>query len=276
MATVTVAVLVARWTDMTLRATGSPGVLPDVPASALAVLTMFGIYEATIILRFARRIWHRRQYRVLWRFPVALPVRVDGVPARCLDLHQRGAAVTLDVHGTEVPPRDTRTDVAVPYRIEIDVPMVDGTVRVAKGRLTAASTRPIGDRSVRVGGQVQWDDTGSREAVIEHCYVVQPYGARRALLARRAPRFALQLDALVDGKRARTVDVSEFGAAFTLRRHSPALAVPIRVSIRLPGGRVVTGRFRPLNRRTTGRTERIGGEMEWTDTDWIGMLAEAG
>jgi hypothetical protein len=121
---------------------------------------------------------------------------------------------------------------------------------------------------------VQWDDVASREAIIEHCYVVQPYGARRALLARRAPRYQVRLRARIDGQRARTIDVSEFGAAFTMHRNSLALSVPVRVSVSLADGRVVTGRFRALNRVPTGRDERIGGEMEWVDTDWIAALAD--
>jgi hypothetical protein len=44
------------------------------------------------------------------------------------------------------------------------------------------------------------------------------------------------------------------------------------VTVRLPNGRVVSGRFRPLNRNTSGRWLRVGGEMEWQDTDWIVAL----
>jgi hypothetical protein len=109
--------------------------------------------------------------------------------------------------------------------------------------------------------------------VIERCYVVEPYGARRALLARRAPRHGVRLRARVDGARAHTVDVSEFGAAFRLRRSELALSVPVPVRVSLPGGRVVHGRFRPLNRSTSGRWTRVGGEMEWRDTDWLASLA---
>lgn len=66
--------------------------------------------------------------------------------------------------------------------------------------------------------------------------------------------------------------MSEFGAAFRMRRRGPALSVPVPVTVRLPGGRVVHGRFRPLNRSKDGRDLRIGGEMEWRDTDWIATL----
>jgi hypothetical protein len=150
--------------------------------------------------------------------------------------------------------------------------VIDGSTRVARGTLSPTNVRPVGDGAIRIGGLVQWDDLASREAVIERCYVVEPYGARRALLARRAPRFGVQMGARVDGTRARTVDVSEFGAAFRMRRRDLALSVPVAVTVHLPGGRVVHGRFRPLNRSVSGRTLRVGGEMEWRDTDWLASL----
>jgi len=267
LAGVTLTVLIARWTDTLLRARGHAGVLPEVPAVALLVLTLFGLVEAAIILRFTHRMWIRRQYRQLWRFPVALPARLAGATARCMDLHQRGAAVAVDA--AAFPEGFERER---PLRLELEVGLVDGTIRIARGQLSPTSIRAIGDGAVRVGGPVQWDDLDSREAVIERCYVVEPYGARRALLSRRAPRYGVRLRARVDGVRARTVDISEFGAAFRMRRRNIALSVPVPVTIRLPEGRIVHGRFRPLNRSVSGRTLRVGGEMEWRDTDWIATL----
>jgi hypothetical protein len=146
---------------------------------------------------------------------------------------------------------------------------------VARGRLSPANARPVGDDAVRIGGPVRWDDRASREAVIEHCYVVQPYGARRQMLARVAPRHQVRLRATLGTARAHTVDVSEFGAAFTLRRGDLALSVPVAASILLPDGRIVAGRFRPVNRLAARRAVRIGGEMEWQDVDWIAALGAA-
>jgi cellulose synthase (UDP-forming) len=266
LAAITVSVIVVRWTDVTLRATGAPGLLREVPTAALFVLTLFGLVEAVIIARFARRMWIRRQYRQLWRFPVALPARLGGAPGRCMDLHQRGAAIAVEATTAPSLTEDR------PLLLELDVERIDGSVHVARGRLQPTSMRHVGDGAVRIGGPVQWDDQVSREAVIERCYIVEPYGARRALLARRAPRFGVRLRARVDGRRAHTVDVSEFGAAFRLRRGALPLSVPVPVTVQLPSGRVVTGRFRPLNRSTNGRWLRVGGEMEWQDTDWLATL----
>jgi len=274
--TVTVMVLVVRWADVTLRGTGQPGLLPEVPISALVVVTLFGVYESTIILRFARRAWRRRQYRVLWRFPLAQTARAAGFPARCLDLHQRGASVVVDASDAEHLQLDRQPGQGGPLLLEIDVPRLDGHVHVARGRLSPASAHPVGDGAVRIGGSVQWDDRASREAVIEHCYVVQPYGARREVLSRIAPRHRVRLDATLGTMRAHSVDVSEFGAAFTLRRGDLALSIPVAASIMLPDGRIVAGRFRPLNRLASRRSVRIGGEMEWQDVDWIAALGASG
>ncbi len=253
------------------RAAGSPGILPDVPPLALFVLTLFGLIEVSIILRFAQRMWVRRQYRTLWRFPVAMPARLAGTPGRCMDLHQRGAAITIDAQAGQEALE------ASPFLlVELEVARLDGSEHVARGRMQPTSVRRVGDGALRIGGPVQWDDLASRQAVIERCYDVEPYGDRRSILARRAPRYSVRLSARVGGMRARTVDVSEFGAALLVRARDVTLSVPVPISVRLPDGRVVVGRFRPLDLSTTGRRLRVGGEVKWRDTDWIAQLAPAG
>jgi cellulose synthase (UDP-forming) len=271
---VTLTVLTLRWTDTLLRTLGRDGFLPEVPSIALIMITGFVLIEALIILTFARRVWVRRQYRTLWRFPVALPARLAGGPARCMDLHQRGAAVAVDEAMLPAPLRATTASVpdTLHLPLEIDVQLADGDMRTARGRLQPRSVRPIGDGAVRIGGPVTWDDAASRTAVIERCYVVEPYGARRALLKRRAIRHPVRLQAQVGGFRARTSDVSEFGAALVLRRRSLPLSVPVPIAVRLPDGRTVHGRFHPLNRSVGRDGLRIGGEVEWRDTDWIATL----
>jgi hypothetical protein len=263
-----------RSTDTLLRTLGGDGFLPEVPPVALIMITGFVVIEASIILTFAHRVWVRRQYRTLWRFPVALSARFSGSPARCMDLHQRGAAVAIDA--TELPAalRDATQPVpdALHLPLTIDVQLADGTMRTVRGRLQPRSVRPIGEGAVRIGGRVTWDDAASRTAVIERCYVVEPYGARRAHLKRRATRHAVRLEAQVGGFRARTSDVSEFGAALVLRRRSLPLSVPVPITVRLPDGRTVHGRFHPLNRSAARDGLRIGGEVEWRDTDWIASL----
>jgi cellulose synthase (UDP-forming) len=291
LAAVTAIVLALRWTDTVLDMLDRATFLPPVPPFALSVLTVFGLFEVAVIVRFARRTWVRRQYRELWRFPVALPARFAGRAARCMDLHQRGAAIAVDVSDLPELLRGVLDDAATRGRagrgsaqdastladvgsfpIELELALADGTVSVARGSLSPRSMVLIGDGAARVGGSVQWDDRASREAVIERCYVVEPYGARRAFLQRRAPRYRVQLRAKVHGLRARTVDVSEVGAAFELRRGDLRSGVPVDVELRLRDGRTAHGRFRALNRSVTDRGVRVGGEMEWRETDWLATL----
>lgn len=271
---ITLAVLGVRWSDTLLTTLGRPSFLPAVPQFALAIITVFGLVEAFLVLRFTRRMWVRRQYRQLWRFPVSLPARLDGGAARCIDLHQRGAAFVIDEHvisdtlqraltsahsGDSVP--------AVP--IELTFTVTDGSRRRARGRLMPRNVRRVGKGMLRIGGPVQWDDLPSRRAVIERCYIVEPYGARRGVLQRRAPRYPVDLRARVDGHPARLLDASDFGAAFQLPRHNFVPGVMVNAAVRLPSGRTVTGRFRPLHQSVERRGVRVGGEMEWRDTDWI-------
>jgi cellulose synthase (UDP-forming) len=261
LALLTVTVLAVRWTDTARVALGAQGWLPPVPPFALLVITLFGLVDAVIIARFAVRLWFRRQFRALWRFPVGIRATVDGAPSTCLDLHQRGAAVTVDAATA------TRDVLA----IALELTTSDGRDTIARGRLTPTSRSPLPDGHVRVGGPVDWDDRDSRLAVIDRCYVVEPYGARRAFLQRRAPRFAATLPARLGRARARLIDVSAFGAAFRLpSRVRLAPGSRHRVEVRLPDGRRETGWFSVLNVRHEGARQRAGGEMEWRSTDWIG------
>jgi len=261
LALLTVTVLTVRWADTVRVALGGEGWLPPLPPFAMVVITAFGLLDAVIITRFAIRLWFRRQVRQLWRFPVDVPATVDSTPSICLDLHQRGAAVV-------VPARIADRDI---FTIGLDLTTSEGRRATAVGRLTPTSRRPLPDGGVRVGGPVVWDDRDSRLAVIERCYVVEPYGARRAFLQRRAPRYTATLPARIGGVRARTIDVSAFGAAF--RCSARARLAPgsrHRVEVTLRGGRRESGWFTVLNARTDGSRQRVGGEMEWHSTAWIG------
>jgi len=254
-------VLGLRWTDTVRVALGAEGLLPPVPPFALVVITGFGLLDVAIITRFAVRLWFRRQVRQLWRFPVRIPATVEGSPSTCLDLHQRGAAVSVD---GALAVRDSLT-------IHLELTTSEGRRSAARGRLTPTSRLPLPDGSIRVGGPVVWDDRDSRLAVIERCYVVEPYGARRAFLQRRAPRFSVTLPARIGKARARTIDVSDFGAAFRCSarlRFAPGSRH--RVVVLLRGGRREAGWFTVLNARTDGSRQRVGGEMEWHSTAWIG------
>lgn len=261
LALLTLTVLTLRWTDTARVALGAEAWLPPLPPFAMLVITAFGVLDVVIIVRFAVKLWFRRQYRALWRFPVDVHATVDGTPSTCLDLHQRGAAVAIEAALAE---RET-------FAITLELTLSDGRTATARGRLSPTSRRPLPDGTIRVGGPVEWDDHASRLAVIDRCYVFEPYGARRAFLQRRAPRFAASLPARIGRARARMIDVSDFGAAFqcaTRVRLAPGSRH--QVEVRLPDGRLESGWFTVLNVREDGARQRVGGEMEWRSTDWIG------
>jgi hypothetical protein len=265
LALLTLVVLTVRWADVLRVALGQPGLLPPLPPLALLVITGFGLLDALIIARFSVRLWFRRQVRQLWRFPVQLPARLDARPVVCLDLHQRGAAFAVDPAAID-PARIGPDGVA----IELEVTGVDGVMTTARGRMTPTNLRALADGRIRVGGPIAWDDRDSRLAVIEQCYVVEPYGARRAFLQRRAPRFRMTLPARIGRVRARTVDVSEFGAAFRCRgRANIALGSQHDVVVRLRAGGRAEGRFTVRNVRAERGELRLGGEMEWRSVDWL-------
>lgn len=261
LALLTLGVLTLRWTDTARVALGAEGWLPALPPFAILVVTVFGVFDIIIIARFAIRLWFRRQYRTLWRFPVDLHATVDGIPSTCLDLHQRGAAVVVHAASAD---REV-------LAITLDLTLSDGRATTTNGRLSPTSRRPLPDGTVRVGGPVEWNDRASRLAVIDRCYVVEPYGARRAFVQRRAPRYATSFPARVGRARVTMIDVSDGGAAFrctTRVRLTPGTRH--RVDVRLPDGRRETGWFTVLSTPHDGARQRVSGEMEWRSTDWIG------
>jgi len=263
LALITITVLVIRWLDIARVAFGADGWLPPVPPFALIVVTVFGLLDVMIIARFAIRLWFRRQVRQLWRFPVRIPARVAGRDATCLDLHQRGAAFAVDA----LPASDA------PIHVEFDLTSSTGEPTSARGTLVPTNVGTLTEGQFRVGGPVTWEDRDSRLAVIERCYVIEPYGARRAFLQRRAPRFPVALPARIGRVRARTIDVSEFGAAFHC---APRAAISVGqhhdVVVRLRGGRRAVGRLQVLNTRQVGGRLRVGGEVEWSSVDWMADL----
>ena len=57
----------------------------------VSVITLFGGVEIFVIIETAIKIYKRKQFRELWRFPVRLRAYVNGEIASCIDLHQHGA-----------------------------------------------------------------------------------------------------------------------------------------------------------------------------------------
>jgi hypothetical protein len=66
----------------------------------------------------------------------------------------------------------------------------------------------------RISGPISWRDADSRTAVIDQCYVVEPYRARHRAWARSAPRVPVALAAELRGSTSVCSDVSLGGASF--------------------------------------------------------------
>ncbi len=256
-------VLAVRGADSIIVALGATGVLPPLQTSALIVISVFSVLDIVVALQLATRAHRRRQHRRLWRFPVALSARVDGAPAQCVDLHQRGAALVV--------PRDI-AELATAVEVRIDCRALDGSTVVANGTLTISSRTAIGASGarVRIGGSVVWHDDSSRERVVAHCYVIEPYLARNRAWTRRAPRVPVALAARVGGSESTCVDVSIGGAAFLTRETAFALHDRVPIELVLDRGETVLGHFQVRNvRPAAGGMLRIGGQADWSRTAWL-------
>ncbi len=262
-AAVTAGVLLVRWVDYVIMAFGGTPFLAPIYPLALLAMSVFGTIEVVIVARLAWAVWSRKQYRRLWRFPVELSMRGDGVTGQCIDMHQEGAGIIL--------PR-AAVDGKATLNIEIDCRKTDGTLAVATGVLTISSIRDLSESgdSVRVGGSVVWNTDECREAVIEHAYIVEPYVARNRYWVRRAPRLPVLMPATVETQKATCIDISINGAAFVVDGGQWNINDELHPTIELSDGGVATGLFevRSAVARPDGRT-RLGGVMTWQDTGWI-------
>lgn len=265
---VTVIALGLRWLSTWQESVTGSGFLPPVTPAGVIVASIFGITELAIVLNMATRLYKRRQYRKLWRFPVELEARVAGQTAKCIDLHHAGAGLVLPTSALDfeaIAPGST-ADVSVTCRT------VEGLAKVATGKLLVASIRPFSESgsTTRLGGVVEWTTPEERDFVVEHCYVVEPYVARNKVWARRAPRTPVSLNCELAGLQATCVDLSIYGAAFVSETDAWAVGEIVEVSLSLNDGRQIKGNLEVKNVRM-GDDEwfRIGGTTQWEDTSWL-------
>jgi|GEM_PF-358177 len=262
----TLIALVIRWSDIGLRAIGGSGFLEPVGPSLIIVATIFGVVEAFIVATMASRIYHRRQYRKLWRFPVDLATQVDGFKAKCIDLHQGGAGVVVPLATIR------EAGIGQVLSIEIACKTIEGLSTTSSGKLKISSIGPYteGGTLVRVGGPIEWSTQDERDSVIEQCYVVEPYMARNRAWARQAPRIPVELQATIDSSMATCIDLSIYGAAFLTAEDLWQLEDQIPVTLTLEDGLQVQGVFIVKNViLSQDEWFRIGGVTQWSDTSWM-------
>jgi cellulose synthase (UDP-forming) len=262
----TVAVLAVRWVDIIVEATTGVGFLSPISPAAVLIASVFGVIEACIVGSMAMRVYNRRQYRKLWRFPVSLVTKADGHNARCIDLHQGGA-------GLVVPRGLIEGDgIGQVLNISIHCKTVEGNDSVAHGQLTVSNVGPFTEEGtlVRVGGPVTWSSDADRDVIVEQCYVVEPYTARNKAWARRAPRVPVELTAELAGTPATCVDLSIYGAAFFVEVDQWQVGDNIPVALTLEDGTHVDGHLEVRNVvMSQDEWFRIGGTTTWNDTSWM-------
>lgn len=236
--------------------------------STVLVITAFGGLEVFVIAKTSIKIYKRKQFRELWRFPVRLRALVNGEIASCIDLHQNGAAF--------VTSRKAIT-LKSPLEIQIECRDVEGKMHWAYGTAEIRSNRQIAgnEDSVRIGTQITWSSTQSRTAVVKHCYVVEQYVARQRFWLRTEERFVVLLPAIINGSEASCVDVSEHGASFIiksslLKKNQKGDVLDVIV------GDDIGGRAEVRNVIDLGDGQvRIGCSMLWEEHDWINAIERA-
>ena len=264
----TIIALAVRWYDMYLENVYGTGFLEPISPTGIIVASVFGVVEIVIVSVMASRVYNRRQYRKLWRFPVDMPGKVSGQKAKCIDLHHAGAGIVVPASVID------EDEVGIGSTVDICVQCrtTEGASVIARGMLKISNVGPFseGGAAVRLGGPVEWNSVEDRDAVVEHCYVVEPYVARNKAWARRAPRVPVSLEAQLVELPATCIDLSIYGAAFMAETDAWAVGDTVPVKLTLEDGKVVSGNLEVKN-VILGDDEwfRIGGTTQWEDTSWL-------
>jgi cellulose synthase (UDP-forming) len=260
---ITAGVLLARWIDLIVSHHFGFQFLPPISSTGLFVISAFGLFEVAIITVMVVRIWRRRQYRRMWRFPVQLRSELKGFSGRCLDLHQEGGAFLM--------PADNFVAGEV-VDIALECRLFDGSFTRAYGYLDVRSVQQVSasNATVRVSGILRWQDEASRRAVIEMCYVTEPYAARQQYWVRSAPRLPVDLAGSLNGQAAKFIDISERGIGCVVPINSFSIGELLPLSLMLPNGACVHGSLdvRSVN-SLNGSGWRIGGITTWDETEWL-------
>lgn len=256
-----VIVIAVRWIDTAAAAITGAGFLPAIDPATLVIVSVIGLVSLLILLRYAGLLDRGPRQRRLWRFAVDLRGTVADVPARCIDLHQSGASFLLPSSEISVGDR---------MAIEIECRTVNDEAVIARGhlRVTSVQAASASGSTVRIGGPVEWESPASRRAVIEYCYVTQPYTTRTG--QDRQTRLPVELHARIGGLSARCIDMSVSGAAFVVADSVWKLGETVVAEVQLVDGSLAQGFLivRTIVPLSEGRV-RLGGEASWNDTAWL-------
>ncbi len=136
--------------------------LPPLRGLALAAGLFFAGWELFVVAAALRRVTRRHQIRHHFRVPVEVAGVVDGTLVRVVDLTPGGAGL--------VGPRPIEPGSEVGLRM--DLPGVDGDIRVVRVGFTVRSCRATEGSGWRMGGTLVPSSEADGESLIEHCHVV--------------------------------------------------------------------------------------------------------
>ncbi len=136
--------------------------LPPLRGLALAAGLFFAGWELFVVGAALRRVTRRRQIRHHFRVPVEVAGVVDGTLVRVVDLTPGGAGL--------LGPRPIEAGTEVGLRM--DLPGVDGNIRVVRVGFTVRSCRSSEGSGWRMGGTLVPSSEADGESLIELCHVV--------------------------------------------------------------------------------------------------------
>jgi cellulose synthase (UDP-forming) len=149
---------------VTARALALAGLvsLPHLGALAVTAGLTFAGWELVVIVACLWRVTRRHQVRRHYRVPVEVAGVVGDTLVRVVDLTPGGAGI--------VGPRAIEVGSAVDLRL--DLPSVNGRIRVVRVTFTVCSSRLAKGLGWRMGGTLVPCSDADGEALIEHCHVV--------------------------------------------------------------------------------------------------------
>jgi hypothetical protein len=199
---------------------------------------------------------------------VRLEARIADFPATVVDLHQAGL-------GAHVSKEALGDQSVVPVKVALS--RIDGQSVWASGELEVREVSELVNSpgTVRVGGVMTWTGEEDRTAVIEHCYVVEPYRARNRYWFRRSPRVPIFLPVKIGEHAGETLNLSYGGMGLRVySRVNLVVGQQEKVQV-LYHGKWITGSFIVRDSRDLPPDgTRVGGEVDWSETGWLnGILA---
>lgn len=173
MLSITLLSLLVRIAVQIIGATTGTWYLPKIEQNVMVVIAFFALWEITTLARTIYRFTKRRQYRLLWRFPVNLQGMLGSDLAQIVDLHEAGARIIV--------PATTTTTPTMPICIKVHNSL--GELTEVSGTFIPRSQHITDDGKLSIGGVCAWDTTKDRRAVIYETHVHAPLIATKALEA---------------------------------------------------------------------------------------------